>query len=154
MQSSCVSGSSAEKKSLSTSCTSLLRCDSSDLWRCKFPEATAKASAEQSTEMICKFCSSAQRAKGIAALPVPSSAIWHVSSGCPFCHFLICSDVILTSVSVSGRGIKVDLFTSSVSDQNSFSPVKYATGQPASRCCTNFLYAPRSVSSKGWSNLR
>ena len=50
-----------------------------------------------------------------------------------FCHLSICLIAVSTKVSVSGRGIKVSLLTSKVSDQNSFSPVKYATGHPKER---------------------
>jgi len=79
-----------ENKLLSTSCTLLLRGDNSDSWFCKLREATANISAEQSTVMISKFRSSEQSARGIAAVPVPSSAILHVVSGFVFCHFRIC----------------------------------------------------------------
>ena len=68
-------GSKLENKSLFSNLTLLFRGFSNELYRLMFLEANFKILLLQSTEIILRFSSSEQRDNGIAAVPVPNSAI-------------------------------------------------------------------------------
>ncbi len=79
--------------------------------------ATLSAAGDISVAVIFGSGSSLAKARAMAPLPVPISAIRGAIM------FLPTAKASSKMISVSGRGIKTPLFTSSVKDQNSLRPV-------------------------------